>query len=85
MQKALTSYTFGNLTCRIADAQYRLAGQDCNYACDLIKGDTVFIITLSGLRLEGKLINIDIESNILSLEDGHNILISTIIFIGRID
>lgn len=85
MQKALTSYTFGNMTCRIADAQYRLAGQDCNYACDLIKGDTVFIITLSGLRLEGKLINIDIESNILSLEDGHNILISTIIFIGRID
>ena len=85
MQKALTSYTFGNLTCRIADAKYRLAGQDCNYACDLIKGDTVFIITLSGLRLEGKLINIDTESNILSLEDGHNILISTIVFIGRID
>ena len=85
MQTALTSYTFGNLTCRIADAQYRFAGQGCNYACDLIKGDTVFIITLSGLRLEGKLINIDIENNILSLEDGHNILISTIVFIGRID
>lgn len=85
MQTALTTYTYGKITCKAEDAVYRFRGAECTSFCNVIRGDTIFIVTVTGLRFEGKVIKIDLENQIVTLEDGHTILVASMVFIGRID
>lgn len=84
--QTLTTYTYGNkITCKVEDAVYRFRGTEGTSFCDVIRGDTIFIILGNGIRFEGKVVQIDLENQIVTLEDGHTILVATMVFIGRID
>jgi hypothetical protein len=85
MQTALTTYTYGKIICKAEDAVYRFRGVECTSWCDVIRGDTIFIVTVNGLRLEGKVVKVDLENQIVTLEDGHTILVASMVFMGRID
>ena len=83
--QTLTAYTYGKITCRAEEAVYRFRGAECTSFCNVIRGDTIFIVTGNGLRYEGKVVQIDLENQNVTLEDGHVILVSSMVFIGRID
>ena len=82
----LTVYTYGNkITCKVEDAVYRFRGTEGISFCDVIKGDTIFIVIGNGIRYEGKVVQIDLENQSVTLEDGHTIMVASMVFIGRID
>lgn len=83
--QTLAAYTYGKITCRVEEAVYRFRGAECTSFCNVIRGDTIFIVTGNGLRYEGKVVQIDLENQIVTLEDGHTILVASMVFIGRID
>ena len=82
--KPLDSYTYGEIKGSICanEANYCFEGQ--NSKCYIIRGDTVFIITNGGMRFESKVINIDIDNQIIYFAD-RDIFVNSIVFLGRID
>ncbi len=80
--KPLDSYVYGEIKGSINKANYCFEGQ--NSKCYITKGDTVFIITTGGMRFESKVINVDIDNQIIYFTD-RDIYVSSIVFLGRID